>query len=442
MPHVVIIGAGFGGLTAARRLAGQAVHVTLIDRSNHHLFQPLLYQVATAGLSPANIAVPIRSIVRHARNIEVLMEEVVGIDVAARQVLVGRASEPAAPTPQVVPYDLLIVATGARHSYFGKDEWAKFAPGLKSLRDATLIRQRILYSFERAEKQTDPVQRQAELTFAIVGGGPTGVELAGSIAELAHKALERDFRHIDPDQTRIVLLEAGERVLAGFDPSLSAGAARKLAELGVEVRCGSRVQAIDENGLEVSQPAGAGVAMPSQVGGERIPAKTVLWAAGVQASAAGKWLGCTLDRAGRATVEPDLSVPGHPEIFVIGDTALVMGKEGKPLPGVAPVAMQQGLYVADKILRKIRGRPDRENQKAFRYLDKGNLATVGRFYAVAEVGRWKLRGAIAWVAWIFVHIYYLIGFRARVMALLEWAWAYLTFQRGARLITVDSPKEL
>ncbi len=409
MPHVVIVGAGFGGLTVARRLAGKPVHVTLIDRSNHHLFQPLLYQVATAGLSPANIAVPVRSIVRKARNIEVLMGEVQGVNVAKKEVELQ---------DRVIPYDTLVLATGARHSYFGKDEWSEVAPGLKSLPDATLIRSSILNAFEKAEMEGDPVRRQAQLTFAIVGGGPTGVELAGSIAELAHKALARDFRHIDPDQARIFLLEAGPRLLAAFDPKLSEGAARKLAKLGVEVRCGQRVEKIDETGLEV--------------GGQRIDAATVLWAAGVQASPAGKWLDVPTDRAGRVLVEKDLRVQGHPEIFVIGDTASVMGEGGKPLPGVAPVALQQGRFVAEMILRSYRGD---KRASEFNYFDKGNLATVGRSYAVAEIGKLKLKGRLAWFAWLFVHIYYLVGFRTRILALMEWGWAYLTFQRGARLIT-------
>ncbi|MGZ3699583.1 MAG: NAD(P)/FAD-dependent oxidoreductase [Bdellovibrionota bacterium] len=410
MPHVVIIGGGFGGLTAARKLKNAPVGITVIDRRNHHLFQPLLYQVATAGLSPADIAYPIRSVLRGQSNVEVLLGEVSGIDAGRRVVtLDGRT----------LYYDYLIVATGTEQSYFGHEEWEKFAPGLKSISNATEVRRKILLAFEAAEMETDSEKKRALLTFVLVGAGPTGVEMAGAIAELSHQALRADFRHIDPQSTRIVLVEAGPRILATFPATLSERAQVKLAKLGVEVRVGGRVERIDEDGVIVS--------------GTRVHSRTVIWTAGVSASPAGKWLGAEMDRAGRVRVQPDLSVAGHPEIFVIGDTALVV-QDGKPVPGVAPAAMQEARYVAQTIRRAVAGKTERA---PFRYRDKGNLATVGRAFAIADFGKMRLYGFLAWILWLVVHIFYLIGFRNRVVVMLEWAWAYLTFQRGARLIVTD-----
>lgn len=409
VPQVVIVGAGFGGLKAAKRLGHEAVRLTVIDRSNHHLFQPLLYQVATASLSPADIASPIRSVLREQKNTEVLLGEVKGVDADRKVVLIeGRE----------VPYDYLILAPGARHGYFGHENWEKFAPGIKSIADATSIRQKILLAFEKAEMEPNAVLRKEYLTFVLVGGGPTGVEMAGAIAELAHRALALDFRTIDPRVTRVILLEAGSRVLAGFPESLSLKAQSELERLGVDVRTGSRVEEVSKDEVLVN--------------GTKIRARTIIWAAGVVASPVGKWLGAKTDRAGRVYVEPDLSLAGQSDIFVIGDAAVVMDESGHPLPGVAPVAMQEGSYVANLILKRIAG----ENEaRPFRYWDKGNLATVGRGYAVADLGTLKLTGVMAWWAWIVVHIYYLIGFRNRLLVLFQWAWAFLTFQRGARLIT-------
>ncbi len=409
VPRVVIVGAGFGGLAVARGLDRAPVRMTLIDRNNHHLFQPLLYQVATAGLSPADIAVPIRHVVRRQANTEVIMAEVIGVDPDGHRVLM-RGGE--------VPFDYLVLATGARYNYFGHDGWERHAPALKSVADATGIRQKILQAFERAELEPDARRRGALLTFVIVGGGPTGVELAGAIAELAHAALASDFRRIRPEMTRIVLLEAAPRVLVAFPEGLAAKAAAALERLGVEVRAGTAVESVDERGVVAA--------------GRRIEAGTVLWAAGVLASPAGKWLGAETDRAGRVRVRPDLSVPGHPEIFVIGDTAGCLDERGTPLPGIAPVAMQQGRYVAGVIRRRVAGA---RAPRPFRYVDKGNLATVGRSFAIADFKHLRLSGFIGWVTWLAVHIYYLIGFRNRLLVMLQWAWAYFTFQRGARLIT-------
>ncbi|MBI3557010.1 MAG: NAD(P)/FAD-dependent oxidoreductase [Deltaproteobacteria bacterium] len=409
LPHVVIVGAGFGGLKAAARLRGVPAHVTVIDRSNHHLFQPLLYQVATAGLSPADIAQPIRNILKRNENTEVLMDEVTGVDVAARRVRLA---------DREVPYDYLLLATGATHSYFNHPEWEKFAPGLKSIEDATTIRRKILLAFEAAEMEQDSEKRHALLTFVVVGAGPTGVELAGSIAELAHRALASDFRHINPQGARILLLEAGPRILASFSEKLAAKARRALEKLGVEARTGAKVEQVDAQGVLVS--------------GERIAARTVIWAAGVRASAAARWLGVEADRAGRVKVQPDLTLPGHSDIFIIGDTATLNDEAGKPLPGTAPVAMQQGRYVAAVMARRIAGK---KPLGPFHYVDKGNLATVGRSYAIAEIRKLRLSGFVAWITWLLVHILYLIGFRNRILVLIEWAWAYVTFQRGARLIT-------
>jgi NADH dehydrogenase len=407
-PRVVIVGAGFGGLQAARALRNAPVQITVIDRRNHHLFQPLLYQVATADLSPADISMPIRAALRRQRNTEVLLGEVTGVDVEGHRVLMG---------DQSVSYDYLVLATGAQESYFGHDDWAQFAPGLKSNTDATAIRREILLAFEAAEIETNPEKRQALLTFAIVGAGPTGVELAGAIAGLARKSIVRDFRHIDSSTARIVLVEAAPRLLATFPESLARKAQQELEHLGVEVKTGAAVEEVDADGV--------------MIGSERVAAKTIIWAAGVKASPAGKWLCADMDRAGRVIVERDLTVSGHPEIFVIGDTASVTEKT-RPLPGVAPVAMQQGRFVARVIRRRVAGIKERI---PFHYRDKGNLATVGRSFAIADLGFIKLSGFMAWAAWLVVHIFYLIGFRNRMLVMIQWAWAYLTYQRGARLIT-------
>ncbi len=414
-PHIVIVGAGFGGLAAARALRGARARVTVIDRTNHHLFQPLLYQVATAALSPADISAPIRGVLRRQRNAEVLLGEVAGVDVAARTVRVRGMSGIA---DRAVPYDYLVLATGAGESYFGHDDWRRYAPGLKTIEDATALRRKILLAFEvaEAEMEANPARASAYLTFVIVGGGPTGVELAGAIAEVARKAVVADFRHIDPASARILLVEAMPRLLSAYPASLAAKAEEKLRRLGVDVRTNTRVEGVDEDGVVLN--------------GEHLPARTVVWAAGVQASPAGRWIGAETDRAGRVLVRHDLSVPGHPEIFVIGDTASVR-PGSQPLPGIAPVALQEGRYVAGAIRCRLVGKqPSR-----FVYFDKGTLATVGRAYAVARIRDLRLSGFIAWVTWLAVHIFYLIGFRNRALVMFQWAWAYLTYQRGARLIT-------
>ncbi len=412
-PHVVIIGAGFAGLSAAKALAKASVHVTLIDRRNYHLFQPLLYQVATAGLSPADIAMPIRSILSRQRNVIVVLARVLAINTAMRIVSTDARE---------IPYDILIVATGARHAYFGHDEWESVALGLKKIEDATDIRRQILLSFELAENTGNPAERRRLLKFIIVGGGPTGVELAGAIAELARKALACDFRHIDPRHARIILIEAGPRLLATFPEKLSAAAQRALQDLGVEVRVGQRVTECDACGVVVA--------------GERIEARTILWAAGVAASPAAKWLQAEADRAGRVLVGPNLQLPGHSEIFVIGDTAAAVDATGKPLPGVASVAKQQGLYVARVIRTRLKGV---SSAPLFHYRNCGNLATVGRKFAVADFGFLRLSGHLAWWLWGAVHIFFLLGFRNRIAITLNWLWAYCTFQRGARLITGPTP---
>ena len=408
-PQVVVVGAGFGGLEAARGLAGAPVRVIVVDRRNHYLFQPLLYQVATAALSPADIAYPIRSILRRQRNADVVLAEVVAIDPARRVVSLRDGAS--------LPYDLLVVASGARHSYFGHEDWEGRAPGLKNLEDALEIRRRILLAFEEADRETDPERRKRFLTFAIVGGGPTGVELAGAIAEIARKVVVDDFRHIDPREARVVLIEAGPRILPTYSPRSSESAAAELRHLGVEIRSGEPVTSVDEAGLSA--------------GGTRVEAATVLWAAGVAASRVGSCLGVAVDRNGRVPVEPDLTVAGHPEIFVIGDLSLFTHQGGQPLPGVSPVAMQQGRYVARAIRERLAGRAARP----FRYLDKGTMAVVGRSAAIAEVLGLKLSGFVAWLAWCGLHIFYLIGFRNRFVVMFEWAWAYVSYQRGARLIT-------
>jgi NADH:ubiquinone reductase (H+-translocating) len=417
LSRVVIVGGGFGGLRAARALSHAPVHVTLIDRKNHHLFQPLLYQVATAALSPADISAPIRHVLRRQKNAEVLLAEVTGVDVARREVHVHDLAT--GTYDRAVPYDYLILATGASQSYFGHDEWAEYAMSLKSVEDATAIRRKLLLAFEAAEQemQLDPDEARALMTFVIVGAGPTGVEMAGEIAEVARKSLLADFRHIDPATARILLVEAAPRILAAYPESLAERAAAKLQRMGVEVRTGSKVEQVDAEGAVID--------------GERVLARTVVWAAGVQASPAGAWLGVETDRAGRVVVRDDLSVPGHPEIFVIGDTAHAMW-QGQPLPGVAPVALQQGAYVA----KVIRGRLDGKTTiKPFAYFDKGTLSTVGRLYAIADIRGLRLFGFFAWIIWVVVHIFFLIGFRNRVVVIFQWAWAYLTYQRGARLIT-------
>jgi NADH dehydrogenase len=407
--HVVIIGGGFGGLTAARALRHVPVRVTLIDRRNYHLFQPLLYQVATAGLSPADIASPIRAILRRQRNITVLLGKVTGIDITGKAVLIDERR---------IAFDQLVIATGARHGYFNHEEWERCAPGLKKIDDATEIRGRILLAFERAESTSDESERQRLLSFVIVGGGPTGVEMAGAIAELARVALSIDFRNIDPKSARVILVESGRRVLAHFPESLSAVAKRALEKLGVEVRLGARVSRCDPEGVTIAN--------------ERIEAHTIIWAAGVMASPAAKWLDAEKDAAGRVVVRADLTLPDHPEIFVIGDTALARGADGKPLPGVAPVAKQQGAYAARVIGARVRGMPV---PKPFRYRHLGTMATIGRRSAVADFGKFRLTGFIAWLLWGLVHVYFLVGFRNRIAVTMGWLWAYVTFGRGARLIT-------
>jgi NADH:ubiquinone reductase (H+-translocating) len=414
-PRVVIVGAGFGGLSAAKALRGAPFDVTLIDRHNYHLFQPLLYQVASAALSPGDIASPIRNILRDQRNANVVLAKVTGVDVASREVLAeGRR----------IPFDTLILATGAQHAYFGHDDWAADAPGLKTIDDATYIRRRILLAFEKAETEPDPDERKRLLTFVIVGGGPTGVEMAGAIAELANRALAADFRSIDPRSARIILVEAAPRLLTPFDPSLSEAAKQSLEQLGVEIRLGAPVTALDA----------AGVSM----GADRIEARTVIWGAGVMASPAGLWLGAGTDRAGRVKVAPDLSVPGHPDIFVVGDTALMTRADGEALPGVAPVAKQQGQYVAKLLIARAAGK----TVPPFRYRDFGSLATIGRKRAIVQMGRIKIKGFIAWLLWSVAHIYFLIGFRNRLIVATNWLWNYLTFQRGTRLITGMSGSRL
>jgi NADH dehydrogenase len=410
-PRVVIVGAGFGGLVAARTLAKNPLRITLIDRQNFHTFQPLLYQVATAGLSPGEIAAPIRWILRNRRNVEVLMSEVQDFDLARRVVKLPDGE---------VPYDYLIVAAGASHAYFGHDEWEPFAPGLKTIEDALEIRRRVLLAFELAERQANSEKEQVQLNFVVVGGGPTGVELAGTLAEIAHKALSNEFRTIDPRKTRIVLLEGGPRVLPAYPEDLSRSAEEQLKRLGVEVHTSALVTNVTPGAVHM--------------GDTQLPAAVILWAAGVAASPLGKKLGAPVDRAGRVAVNPDLSLPGHPEVFVIGDLATLKDKDGKLLPGVAPVAMQEGKTTAQNIVAELRGKPRRN----FDYFNKGNLATIGRAAAVAEFGKIHISGFVAWLAWLFVHVFFLIGFRNRIIVLVQWAWSYFTYERGARLITGDT----
>ena len=417
MSHrVVIVGGGFGGLYAARSLGKAPVAVSLLDRRNFHLVQPLLYQVATGALSPGEIASPLRYILRKQRNTEVLLAEAVDFDLEARRVIL-RDGE--------VHYDDLIVATGATHAYFGHDDWEELAPGLKTVENATEIRRRILMAFEEAERESDPAKRHAWLTFVIVGGGPTGVELAGALGEIANDTLKHDFRHINPAEARILLIEGETRLLPPFPPDLSAKSERQLVELGVRTRCNARVVGIDAEGVTL------------QAGGqtERIIARTVLWAAGVRASRLGKKLaertGAQLDKAGRLLVEPDLTLAGHPEIHVIGDLAVFTHQNGKPLPGLAPVAMQEGRYVARSIVKRLGG----EQVKPFRYFDKGTLATIGRHRAVAKFGKLHVWGFPAWFLWVFVHLMYIVEFENRLLVLIEWVYNYITRNRGARLIT-------
>ncbi len=409
-PRVVIIGGGFAGIAAARALRGGEVDVVVIDRTNHHLFQPLLYQVATATLAPSDIAVPIRWILRRYENVRVVMGEVTGIDVAQRRVELDRGA-------REERYDFLIVAAGARHAYFGHDEWEARAPGLKSLDDALEIRHRFLQAFEEAEKCEDPAEREALQTIVIIGGGPTGVELAGLMATIARDVMHDDFRRIDTRKTRVILLEGGDRILPAFPEHLSAEALHDVAELGVEIRLNSIVTRIEDGAV--------------YVGDQRIATRSVFWAAGNAASPLGRLLGAPLDRAGRVEVAPDLSIPGHPEVFVVGDLAAVQRDDGRPVPAVAPAANQEGSWAARNILRTLR----RQERRPFRYFNKGDLATIGRHRAVADFGRIDFTGIPAWLLWLFVHIMYLVGFRNRVTVLIQWAWAYFAYQRGSRLIT-------
>ncbi len=420
---VVILGGGFGGLTAALKLKHAPVEVTLIDRCNYHLFQPLLYQVATGSLSPANVAGPLRQILHKQKNTKVLLGEAVGIDTGNRQVILSDGK---------IPYDTLIVATGSSHQYFGHDEWEKFAPGLKNLNDATAMRGRILLAFEAAERETDPEKLKAWMTFVIVGAGPTGAELAGALGEIAHDTLKHDFRDIDPSKTQIILVEGTDRPLPSYPPKLSEAARKMLNDLGVTVRTGAMVIGIDAEGVTIKEGEKT----------EKIPTRTVLWAAGVLASPLGKILGemvgAPLDKASRVVVEPDMTVVGHPEIFVIGDLANFSHQTGQPLPGVAQPAIQQGDYVANVIINRFRGR----KTKPFHYFDKGNLATIGRFAAVADLNFLQLSGWPAWFIWIFIHLLYIIQFQNRLLVMTQWAWLYLTYDRSARLITGKSPLPL
>lgn len=409
-PHIVIVGGGFAGLAAARQFRGKAVDVTLIDRTNHHLFQPLLYQVATASLAPSDITVPIRWILRDERNVTVLLGTVLALDVHLKQLYLNDAVGP-------VRYDYLIVATGARHSYFGNDQWEAYAPGLKSLEDALEIRRRFLLAFEHAERAENPAEREALMTFVIVGGGPTGVELAGTITEIAHKAMPKDFRRIDTRRSRIILLEGGSRILPYFPESLSRRAQTDLKNIDVDVRTNSIVTNITDHGVHI--------------GDTFIPTRNVFWAAGNQASPLAESLGVELDRVGRVLVEPDLSIPGHQEVFVVGDLAAVKRDNDMWVPGVAPAANQEGSHAATNIMRLVTGK----GTLPFRYFHKGDLATIGRNRAIGVFGKFKIAGYSAWLMWLFIHILYLAGFRNRISVLVQWAYAYLTFQRGVRLIT-------
>ena len=417
-PHLVIVGGGFAGLWATRALASERIRITLVDRRNHHLFQPLLYQVATAGLSAPDIAAPLRHILGHQRNVEVRLGEVTRIDTQARSVqLVDGTS---------LEYDTLLLASGATHAYFGHDEWAKDAPGLKTLDDAIALRRKLLLAFERAEAEPDPEKKAAWLSFAVVGGGPTGVELAGTLAEIARHTLRNEFRHIDPASARVRLVEAGPRVLSTFPDVLSLKARRQLEKLGVEVLTGTPVTSIDSLGF--------------QLGEQFVPARTVVWAAGVAASPLGATLDVALDRAGRVLVQPDLTLPGHPELFVAGDLAALTQADGRPVPGVAPAAKQMGKHVADTIRARLHGKPV---PGPFKYADYGNLATIGRMAAIVHLGKLQLSGVLAWWFWLAAHVFFLIGFRNRMVVLLNWAVAYWSYQRSARIIfgDVKPPKD-
>jgi len=413
-PRVVIVGAGFGGLEAAKKLACENLRVTVIDRTNYYLFQPLLYQVATAALSPADIAAPIRAVLSKCSNVEVVLAEVEAVDIEAKKVKTVDSE---------IDYDYLILATGARHSYFGHNEWEKLAPGLKSLEDAIELRRRILLAFEYAEKSTDEAARRAAMNFVIIGGGPTGVEMAGAIAEISRHTLAKDFRHINPSEARVILIEGDTRLLAAYPEDLSESARKQLVDLGVEVRTSTRATNLSEAGV--------------QVGNEFIPCRVKIWAAGNNASFVGKSLDAPVDRIGRVIVNDDLTVPGHPEIQVIGDLANFSHQTGQPLPGISPVAMQQGRHAARNLLAMIKGGKPR----AFRYWDKGTMATIGRNKAVADLKFMHLKGRFAWLAWLFVHIVFLVGFRNRLLVFIQWAWAYFTFDKGARLITRNFQSE-
>jgi NADH dehydrogenase len=422
--RVVILGGGFGGLSAAQHLKGAPVQVTLVDRYNYHLFQPLLYQVATGSLSPANIASPLRNILKRQENAEVLFAEATRIDAANRRVIFSDGA---------IEYDTLILATGSSHQYFGHDEWEKFAPGLKTIDDATHMRRRILLAFEAAERETDPGKLREWMTFVIVGGGPTGAELAGALGEIANDTLRHDFRKIDPSQARIILVEGAERVLPTYPPKLSEAARKMLQRLTVTVRTGAVVTGVREHSVTIREGDRT----------EDIPVRTVLWAAGVLASPLGRLLaketGAPVDKAGRIVVDPDLTVPGHPEIFVIGDLANYSHQTGKPLPGVAQPAIQQGQYVAKLIKKRVRGDA---TAKPFHYFDKGNLATIGRGAAVADLNWLQLSGLPAWLIWVFVHLLYIVQFQNRLLIFLQWGWLYLTYDRSARLITGENPLPL
>lgn len=417
-PHLVIVGGGFAGLWATRALASERIRITLIDRRNHHLFQPLLYQVATAGLSAPDIAAPLRHILGQQRNVEVRLGEVSRIDKATRSVHLADGTS--------MTYDSLLLASGATHAYFGHDEWAKDAPGLKTLDDAIALRRKLLLAFERAEAEPDPEKKAAWLSFAVVGGGPTGVELAGTLAEIARHTLRNEFRHIDPASAKVRLVEAGPRVLSTFPDVLSLKARRQLEKLGVEVLTGTPVTSIDSLGF--------------QLGDQFVPARTVVWAAGVAASPLGATLDVPLDRAGRVQVQPDLTLPGHPEVFVAGDLAALTQADGRPVPGVAPAAKQMGKHVADTVRARLHGKPE---PGAFTYADYGNLATIGRMAAIVHLGKLQLSGVLAWWFWLAAHVFFLIGFRNRMVVLLNWAVAYWSYQRSARIIfgDVKPPKD-
>ncbi len=419
VPHVVILGGGFGGLNAAMSLAGEPVRVTLVDRTNHHLFQPLLYQVATAGLSPADIAVPIRSVLSKQKNARVLLAEATGLDLKGKRLLLDNGE---------LSYDYLVLAVGATHNFFGHDEWEKNTLGLKTLDEALRIRERMLLAFEMAERTTDPEARARLLTFVVIGGGPTGVEMAGSFAELARHVLSRDFRAIDPSATRVVLVEAGKRILGVFPENSSNHAEDQLASLGVTVKKGRPVASIDADGIAFAD-------------GERLSAATIVWAAGVRGTSFARSLGLELDRAGRVKVGTDCSLPDHPEVFAIGDMAALRDKNGVDVPGLCPAAIQQGKYVANVIRAEIRGK----QREPFSYLDKGTMATVGRKRAIAQIGKLELSGFLAWLAWMAIHVFFLIGFHNRFVVMFNWTWQYFTWKRGARLITTHTgvdPKQL